>query len=289
MNWYSRQIIAQINPQMVQKIITEYRDGKLSGQIAAELGYSKWVILDVLKKHNVELRTRGGIGKEISQYQKEQIINLYQQNTPLRTISTRLGLPDPAIKRILQENNIPLRNDRGRPSQWSPEVEQEIIQKYRSGISMFQLGKDYSTTGSNIRQILVRNNIPIIQKDRSDYNRKPTWTHIGDEKKQQIISLYNQGHNTTQIAKTLNINHGTVYSIIRDAGILRPPQPQQRQFGTSTLTQQQMADINRYYNMNTNIRYVAMMVDLPEYAVRNYLTRKQYQQNAPRRQQQANV
>lgn len=108
---------------------------------------------------------------------QEKIIDLYVNKQYGRMkIKKELNLPfgDAVIKRILQENNIHIRNfDEAKVGQYKIEVpeelQQEIIKLYKEGYGLEKIVKILNTSFSfdKVRAILQDNNIPIRNVQQS--------------------------------------------------------------------------------------------------------------------------
>lgn len=85
-------------------IVAMYYDGMKQKEIAQLYGTTQQVIGNILRKHNVEPRTR------ISQSVKKQIIEAYLSGKTQQKIEELFGVQHQTIVRILKQNNIPLRD-----------------------------------------------------------------------------------------------------------------------------------------------------------------------------------
>ena len=81
---------------------------------------------------------------------------------------------------------------------------QEIINKYQSGIGYTKLADLYHTSDTNIRTILINNNIIL---------RGPTPQKITDENK--VIKLYKSGMGTSHIAKIFDCNPLIIRKVLK--------------------------------------------------------------------------
>ena len=92
----------------------------------------------------------------------------------------------------------------------SPEIEQEIIKLYNSGLSMAKAGAPYSISSATVMAILNRNNIP-----------KRTKGGIYFIPEQEVITRYKNGESCQVIADSFKVTFHTISNILEKNNIAR--------------------------------------------------------------------
>ena len=105
----------------------------------------------------------------------------------------------------------------------SPEIEQEIIKLYNSGLSMAKAGAPYSISSATVMAILNRNNIP-----------KRTKGGIYSIPEREVITRYKNGESCQVIADSFKVTFHTISNILEKNNIARD---------------------NKYKNINLNENY----------------------------------
>ena len=105
----------------------------------------------------------------------------------------------------------------------SPEIEQEVIKLYNSGLSMAKAGAPYGISGATVMAILNRNNIP-----------KRTKGGIYAIPEQEVITRYKNGESCQVIADSFKVTFHTISNILEKNNIARD---------------------NKYKNINLNENY----------------------------------
>lgn len=105
----------------------------------------------------------------------------------------------------------------------SPEIEQEVIKLYNSGLSMAKAGAPYDISSATVMSILNRNNIP-----------KRTKGGIYAIPEQEVITRYKNGESCQVIADSFKVTFHTISNILEKNNIARD---------------------NKYKNINLNENY----------------------------------
>ena len=92
----------------------------------------------------------------------------------------------------------------------SPEIEQEIIKLYKSGLSMAKAGAPYNISSATVMAILNRNNIP-----------KRTKGGIYAIPEQEVIARYKNGESCQVIADSFKVTFHTISNILEKNNIAR--------------------------------------------------------------------
>lgn len=105
----------------------------------------------------------------------------------------------------------------------NPEIEQEVIKLYNSGLSMAKSGAPYGISSATVMAILNRNNIP-----------KRTKGGIYSIPEQEVIARYKNGESCQVIADSFKVTFHTISNILEKNNIVRD---------------------NKYKNINLNENY----------------------------------
>lgn len=92
----------------------------------------------------------------------------------------------------------------------SPEIEQEIIKLYQSGLSMAKTGALFNVSSATVMAILNRNNIP-----------KRTKGGIYQIPEEEVITRYQQGESCQSIADSFKVAFHTISNILEKNNIVR--------------------------------------------------------------------
>lgn len=90
---------------------------------------------------------------EITQEMTDIVIEMYQNNKPLREIEEAIGHCDSIVYKILNENSIPLKST---IKKFSEEQEQKIIELHNSGLTYLQLAEMYDCKKNAIKDIFKK-------------------------------------------------------------------------------------------------------------------------------------
>ena len=105
----------------------------------------------------------------------------------------------------------------------SPEIEQEVIKLYNSGLSMAKAGAHYNISSATVMAILNRNNVP-----------KRTKGGVYAIPEQEVITRYKNGESCQVIADSFKVTFHTISNILERNNIARN---------------------NKYKNINLNENY----------------------------------
>ena len=106
-----------------------------------------------------------------------------------------------------QFNNI-ITTLRQHPKRLGSKAVEEVINKYGSGISTYQLGKEYGCNRQTISAILKRNNVmPTNRKAQRKFQ-------IED-----LICLYNEKKTIAEIARIYEVDPSTILKVLKENGV----------------------------------------------------------------------
>ncbi|MBP3732204.1 MAG: hypothetical protein J6I84_03050 [Bacilli bacterium] len=90
------------SPDIEKQVISEYNNGKSLSKLGESYGLSPVTVLNILKRNNIQVRTKGGIYK----LDEDSIINKYKSGKSCREIAEENGVCLKTICNTLEKNNI---------------------------------------------------------------------------------------------------------------------------------------------------------------------------------------
>lgn len=99
------------------------------------------------------------------------------------------------------------------------ELEEQVVKKYRGGMSVVQIAKDYDISFGKIYDILARHGVPLRNgrsKRSKSYKRLKSMTR---KEKETLINDYINGMSLKEIFKKYNINKHGVYTLLNEANV----------------------------------------------------------------------
>ena len=117
-----------------------------------------------------------------------------------------------ALRQQLPNLEAPLRPIRkrqppSRAKQLDAEYVQELIEGYRSGATVYELGDQFGIERRTVSAILQRHGVPMRRRG------------LSTEQIEQAVQLYNQGWSLARIGHRMNVAHGTVRQRLRERGV----------------------------------------------------------------------
>lgn len=100
------------------QVIREYAGGKSLSDLASEYGCNLVTIRNVLLKHNVQPRRRGGRRTSLDVQIEQGIVSSYQGGETIERIARRLGFSHGLVSRILAENGVSTKRYGERHPRW---------------------------------------------------------------------------------------------------------------------------------------------------------------------------
>jgi transposase len=225
----------------VSNIIAQYNKGATIAYIANTFKTSQTSIRTVLIKNNIKLKTRSEAKLAASSANAnlinaaEDIINMYNKNCSINSISKKYNIPGYRIKQLLLTRNIHILPNAVHVI--PKHIREQVIVQYSNETSINELSKTHNISASTIKLILKTYNVPLrgkaaarnTSKYRSQYTRtRSKITSTEDIKR--IIDMYNEGYTPTDITKCFNVSSGTILKILKDNNIyIRTKSEAQRQ------------------------------------------------------------
>lgn len=208
----------KINIDVELEIIKKYKSGLSMRKIGIETNLSITTIFNILKRNNIETRTKGGIDKLNS----EEIITLYKSGIPSTKIAEKYNVNVHTITLILEKNNITrnniyhninLKND-----YW------EIIDSYDKAYFLGMLLTDGNISGNNVRLQLSHIDKHILEIFANKTNNENSINidkrgfssfHVKRKKWVEDLSKYNMKPNKTFTINLPILNDDMMPHLIR--------------------------------------------------------------------------
>lgn len=242
-------------------MIQMYQEGHSSGEIAAKFKTFKTVILNILRRHNVPIRPQGGVST-LPPNGRETIINLIQQGLNDREIAAQTGFSIGQIYQISQHYPDRAKGRAGRPTMWSPEQTERIIQMYtQEGISATEIANRFQVPPSLVVSLLQRYHIPLNGiGDNFTAWRPRNYNRLNQDDYSRIEQMYRrEGKSISQISKETGINPGSISYFLRTRGLRNEKNP----FNANTVNLELEQQILNQYRPTENVAQLAARLGIP--------------------------
>lgn len=177
------------------------KNGPISG-LEERFNLNKTTIYKILKKHNIQKNKfrPEKIDKE------NQIIEDYKNGMITKDILNKYQIKDPgSLYCILNKRKIQKKFEEKRDIDFN-----QILKLYNGGKSPKEIGEIVNRSRGLIRKLLIENNIKL-RKNRWLRSRKT----LRSEKHGEIVDLYNNGMNISQISKKIGCSWTEIKNILR--------------------------------------------------------------------------
>lgn len=101
----SRRLSKRITDDQLSSIVSKYREGASSADLAAYYGASKTSIVELLRRSNIDIRDR-----RITPENQELAINLYAEGKSLAAVGKRIKVSPSSVRNLLVRKGIPRRS-----------------------------------------------------------------------------------------------------------------------------------------------------------------------------------
>lgn len=169
-------VFSRLQP-FISDIITAYKAGESIQTLSQKYNVQPYRIKIILTTNNIHVysQTEASLLQLASQINFNTITTLYNKGESILTLSKKYKRSENTIKKILQSTNTPIRNQtaarntdkykknfsNSRIKIKDPQIIQEIIDLYNSGMNSFDICSKYDVSPGAIRLLLQRNGIPI--------------------------------------------------------------------------------------------------------------------------------
>jgi transposase len=213
-----------------EEIYNLYEKGYTARVIAKEFKVALSTVLKALKeKEDLEIRNRGPVRStrlkvSISDKEKEQIRNLYENGLSITNIAKKTRFSYYTVHKVIESFGLQIRaNSTYKMKPTSPLKASQIdgiCADWLKGYSIHKLSLAYSLSREIIKETLLSKNIIPVHKKTFLQNRKK----LSSEQTNQAVELCSKGHSSSEIAEKFDVSKSTIERSIKKATGLSPKQ-----------------------------------------------------------------
>lgn len=199
-------------PEQEEKLADMYRSGFRTPHIAKVLSVSETAVKDALKRQGIAMLGAKG-RKRLSKQDEQDIIYQYGLGVSGRTLAKEYGAQEWTIYDILRKAGIE-RRSRGAGATHrrgslllSREEEQEVVEAYRSGMTMDDIAEVLDVGRDVVRKTLIRHG--VARRSRRSFT--PT-------QDKEVSAAYGQGASLQDLADAYSVSSTTIKKAILRAG-----------------------------------------------------------------------
>ena len=186
-----------------EKILELYNQGLEIKEIAKRLNISDTTIYKYIK----ELKEEGRIQKRKTlakkDINKEETLELYNSKMKVKEIAKKLNVSVVTIRTYIKE----LKEEGKVQNNGKEERKEEALELYNQGLEIKEISKRLNVTAVTINTYIKE----LIEEGRIEERK-----NLKQRKKEEVLRLYNQGIETKEIAKKLNLAYSTIHRYIRE-------------------------------------------------------------------------
>jgi DNA-binding NarL/FixJ family response regulator len=201
----------KIFPDQEKEIIQLYQKAWPIEEISAKVQIARSTVIRVLNDNDIYEPVRNKKRPNpplIPEKQHTRIILLYQQGLSVTKLAEEYGVVPGTIKRVLDLNNIKIRQPEYYNKKLSDKDAVKIIQLYKKGLPVSQVAKKFKVKSGAITRILKKNQVEL--RPQGYYQKK-----LNDNDEAEIIRLYRQGLTKAKIAEQFNISPPAVNQALK--------------------------------------------------------------------------
>lgn len=199
---YNIDVKKKVTSDIREVMINMYNEGYGCESIAKKTNFSGTTVRRVLIDSGIY---RGYRSKEDNDKIEDEIVKMYVSGCRYKDIQNKLGVTDSKIVYTLYKRSVI------KTKGINNEVEKKVTEMYENGESMTVIAEKVGVTLGTVRNILDKNNIVRSKSLRN--------IRIDDEKRQEIVKMYNEGCKYVDIATKLDVTVGCILSTLRSKGI----------------------------------------------------------------------
>lgn len=226
----------ELSQEVIDKIINDYKNNIPIIQIAKTYHIGHTTIEKIIKDNNLTRPSR----YELPQETIDNIINDFNKPMSISEVALKYNMSRARIRRILNNNGLEHRQ-KLHLNKLSQDTINEILEKYKNGISFNQLEKQYHCSKETIREYLIKNNIPL---HKSEINL--------EELLPEIIKDFNQPMSINAIAEKYNLHRSTIQRLLKENN-----QNINRPFYKNIFSEEQINSIINDFNLPMRICNIA--------------------------------
>lgn len=196
-------------PQQVDVMVDSYRQGSTLAQIAKVTGYSTSHVFQVLKRQGLTRldkgSAKGGLDGKVASMHA-----FYQTGKTLAEVGDAFGLTRQRVFQIFKERSL-LRSDNSLKHGGNPEQVQAMIDMYRDGKTLAQVGLAFGLSGSHVHQVFKNHGITKKDKGTNHGGREALVT--------MMLTLYQEGRTLAEIGEAVGLSRQRVHQVFKARGI----------------------------------------------------------------------
>jgi Mor family transcriptional regulator len=206
------------------KAIAEwYQEGKSSEQLGLEYGLSPQTIINILRRQGIPIKPKGRLSK-ISVAIRKKIAKEYLGGKTSHQLGLEYDLSPQTIADIARSQGVPIRPPgiiKGvtivKGSAEREKRDALIIEKYKSGVSVFALSKEFDLKRSHIYRIFDKNKAKVGKSGNPKGNG--SFRKVPLEKYSEIVEKFLAGKTMNQLGIEYNVNRNTIRNVLKKGGI----------------------------------------------------------------------
>lgn len=209
--------IKKLNIEKERHVCSSYLEGLSAKEISLKYDLSETTIFRILDKHEIKRRSSK---KVFSKDEVLDIVKMYETNS-LSTIGNKYNVSKTAIKTLLLDNNVRIKNSKEYKNNWEVKQIEQILTDYVKELPTHEICVKYNISPNNLRYYVK--NKKLIQRNASQSARKYQlnenyFEEINDPNKAYILGLiYADGCNyNNSIIITLHKNDSYLLSKIQN-------------------------------------------------------------------------
>ena len=254
-----------LTPSDIKDIVKMYKSGVSIYGIATKYGVNHNTIKDMLVKQGVYREyTREPNEKPFSPSDIEDIVEMYKSGVIIYDIATKYGVHHNTIKGILVKQGVYGKNRRELDIKpFSPSDIEDIIEMYKSGVSIRKIAAKYNVSVTIIKDRLIKQG--VYEK----YRRIPNEKSFSPSKIKEIIEMYEANVEIAAIARVYGVRWENIRDILISYGAYKKKRtdiPERKLF-----TPLEMEDIIKMYKSGVSIEKIATKYGVGWSTIKNKL------------------
>lgn len=216
----------KISNEDINEMVELFKNGATVKDLMVKYNYSSHAaVVRHLQSRGVDINLDKK-PKELTEKEKN-IIQLYNSGKGAPEISKELSVGETSIYRILSKVNIKPKDliksgERQGCRKFSNDIELEIVEKYKNGMTMESLSKEYGCSGATaVRKILKRHNT----ETRKTGNKFREMTH---EERDLLTNQWKDAESKQKLCDILGVSRGTINCWLKQIGITDHTKPRLR-------------------------------------------------------------
>jgi len=227
-----------------ENIISKYKSG-LSGQkIADEYGCSEITIRRFLRSNNITAKDNPHniFIDDLPNEDKQYIIDSYLNGMGANKLAEKYNCNEGAIRNFLKHNNITYKDAKHYHLKNFSDIEiDDIINKYKLGITITDLSKEYKSNYKTIKKLIPGDVFLEYKTYKYNGNKFRSYKNVKSDEKEQIANKYLNGVFRKALSQEYDLSIATIDKILREFDINGENNPnwdkQKKKFNKNTKEQ----------------------------------------------------